>query len=75
LRGKSSLCALYGVEGLSAREITRLAGASRSSVLKALDRFGIPRNENRPTRIDHLPFGLDYINHKVVKNSAEQAAI
>ncbi len=46
LRSKGSLEALYRGDHLSAREISRMAGASRSGVLKALDRFGIPRNGN-----------------------------
>ena len=75
LRSKSAVGALYAVEGLSAREITRLVGASRSGVLKALDRFSIPRNQDRPTRIGPLPFGFDYLNHRLVKNGAEQTVI
>ncbi len=43
LRSKSALEGLYTREKFSAREISRLAGASRSGVLKALDRFSIPR--------------------------------
>jgi hypothetical protein len=62
-------------ERLSAREISRLAGASRSGVLNALNRFSIPRNGNGHTKIGPLPFGFDYLNHKFVKNQAEQAAI
>jgi hypothetical protein len=42
-------------------------------VLKALDRFGIPRNERK--RAGHLAFGFDYLNCQLVKNGAEQAAI
>ena len=38
---------LYSKRHLSVREIARLADASRSTVLEALDRFGIPRNEER----------------------------
>jgi hypothetical protein len=44
-------------------------------VLEALDRFAIPRDANGRKGNGQLPFGLDYINHKVVKNSAEQAPI
>ena len=75
LRSRGALDALHAVEGLSAREITRLAGASRSGVLNALDRFGIERNEGKPKRIGPLRFGFDYLNHQLVKNDAEQAAI
>ena len=75
LRSKSALKRLYTSEHLFAREISRHAGASRSGVLKALDRFGIPQNGNGHKRIGPLPFGFDYLNHQLVKNSAEQAAI
>jgi len=44
-------------------------------VLKALDRFGIPKNGNGRKRTGHVPFGFDYLNHRLVKNSAEQAVI
>ena len=44
-------------------------------MLEALDRFGIPRNGNGRKRTGHLPFGFDYLNHQLVKNGAEQAAI
>jgi hypothetical protein len=44
-------------------------------VLEALDRFGIPQNGNGHKRVGHLPFGFDYLNHQLVKNSAEQATI
>jgi len=62
-------------EHLSAREIERLFDASHAGVLKALDRFGIARNGNGHKRTGHLPFGFDYLNHQLVKNSGEQAAI
>ena len=75
LRSKAALEGLYTREHLSAREITRLAGASRSGVLNALDRFSIPRNGNGHTRIGPLPFGFDYINHQLVTNRSEQAVI
>ena len=50
-------------------------GASHAGVLDALDRFGIPRNVNGRKRTGHLPFGFDYLNHQLVKNSTEQASI
>jgi len=74
LRSRSALGELYAVETLSAREISRLAGASRSGVLSALDRFGIPRSDEYK-RTGPLPFGFDYTNHQLVKNGAKQAAI
>jgi hypothetical protein len=75
LRSKGALKALYRRKHLSAREISRLAGASRAGVLGALDRFSIPRDENARRRIGPLRFGFDYLNHQLVKNGAEQAAI
>ena len=75
MRSKAVLERLYTYEQFSAREISRLAGASRSGVLKALDRFDILRDGGRPARTGHMPFGFDYINHQLVKNDAEQAAI
>ncbi len=75
LRNKSALSALYAVEGLSARKITRLTGANRSGVLEAVERFSIPRNGDGRKRTGHLPFGFEYVNYRLVKNGAEQAAI
>ncbi len=40
-----------------------------------MDRFSIPRDEGRPPKIGHLPFGSDYINNQLVKSDTEQAAI
>jgi predicted DNA-binding protein YlxM (UPF0122 family) len=75
LRSKSALQGFYTHERMSAREISRLVGSSRSAVLDALDRFDIPQNRNGHKRIGPLPFGFDYLNHQLVKNGAEQAAI
>ena len=75
LRSKSALEGFYTHERMSAREISRLVGSSRSAVLDALDRFDIPRDVNGRRRIGHLPFGFDYLNHQLVKNGNEQAAI
>ena len=75
LRSPSWLAALYSVQGLSAREISGVADATHSGVLHALDRFGIARHLNGHQRAGLLPFGLDYQDHKLVMNSAEQAAI
>ena len=75
LRSKSALEGFYTHERMSAREISRLVGSSRSAVLDALDRFGISQNGNGHKRTGHLPFGFDYLNHQLVKNGAEQAAI
>ncbi len=40
-----------------------------------MNRFDIPRNGNCYKRTGHLPFGFDYLNHQLMKNSAEQTAI
>jgi len=75
LRSRSCLEGLYPGQHLSVREIARLAEVSRSVVQETLDRFGIPQNWNGHKRVGPLPFGFDYLNHKLVKNRAEQAAI
>ena len=75
LRSRSYLDGLYSKQHLSVREIERLADVSRSVVLEALDRFGIPQNGNGHKRTGHLPFGFDFLNHQLAKNKAEQATI
>jgi hypothetical protein len=75
LRSKSYLEQLYVGRHLSAREIARLADVSRSAVLEALDRSGIPQNGNGHKRPGHIPFGFDYLNYHLVKNKAEQGVI
>ena len=50
LRYRALLERLYTREQISAREISRLAGTSRSGVLDARDRFSITREEDRPVR-------------------------
>ena len=44
-------------------------------MLKAIDRFGIPRSEDTRRRIGPLPFGFDYIDRRLAKSGVEQAAI
>jgi hypothetical protein len=66
---------LYSREHLSIREIAGIAEASPAGVLAALGRFGIATTDNGGKRVGHLPFGFDYVNYRLVKNSAEQAAI
>ena len=75
LRSRGALERLYSRERLSARENSRLAGASRSGVLNALDRFGIPLDKDRPARTGHVPFGFDFLNHRLVANNSERATI
>lgn len=75
MRSKSYLEQLYAGRHLSAREIARLTEVSRSVVLEALDRFGIPQNGNGHKRPGHIPFGFDYLNYRLVKNKAEQGVI
>ena len=74
LRSRAVLERLYAREQFSAREISRLPRQPlRRS--ESVDRFGIPREKDRPARTGHLPFGFEYINHQLVNNDAEQAAI
>jgi len=75
LRSKGVLETLYRRERLSAREIERLLGVSHAGVLEALDRFAIPPNGDGRKRTGQLPSGFDYLDHQIVKNGAEQAAI
>jgi hypothetical protein len=75
LRSKSYLEQLYVGRHLSAREIASVTGVSRSMVLEALDRFGIPQNGNGHRRPGHIPFGFDYLSYRLVKNKAEQGVI
>jgi hypothetical protein len=73
LRSKSYITRLYANLRLSARQIARLTDVSRSVVLKALDRFGIPKNGNGRTHPGQLPF--DFLDDRLVKNQAEQGVI
>jgi len=75
LRSRSYIEGLYSKQHLSVREIARLAEVSRSAVLEALRRFGIPQNGDGYQRSGHLPFGFDYLNHQLVKNKGQQAVI
>lgn len=75
LRSKGALEAFCRGKRLSAREIERLIGASHAGVVKALDRFSIPRNGNERKRTGQLPFGFDYLKHQLVKKGGEQVAI
>ena len=48
---------------------------SRSTALAALGRCGIPKDGRNRTHPGQLPFGYDYCDYRLVKNSAEQALI
>jgi hypothetical protein len=75
LRSKSYLEQLYAGRHLSARQIARLTDVSRSVVLAALDRSGIPPNGHSRTHPGQLPFGYDYQNYRLVRNQDEQGVI
>jgi hypothetical protein len=75
LRSKSYLEQLYAGRHLSGRQIAGLNDVSRSVVLAALGRFGIPQSGNGRTHPGQLPFGYDYSNHSLVKNKTEQGVI
>ena len=72
MRSKSYIEQLYTGRHLSAREIARLTDTSRSGVLEARDRFGIPQNGSGHKRSGYIPFGYEYLNYRLVKNEAEQ---
>ena len=61
------------LERLYTREVSRLAGASRSGVLRVPDRFSVVGEKGRPAKTGHVAFS--YINHQLVKNDVEQEAI
>jgi hypothetical protein len=75
LRSKSYLGKLYVGRHLSARQIARLTDVSRSVVLEALDRFGIPRNGNGRRHPGQLPFGFEYLGYRLVENKTEQGVV
>jgi len=75
LRSRSYLAQLYTRRGLSAREVARTMGVSHGSILAALDRYGIQRNDSSPKRKGQVPFGFDYANSKLVRNKQEQEVI
>jgi site-specific DNA recombinase len=75
LRSKSYLGKLYVGRHLSARQIARLTDVSRSVVLEALDRFGIPRNGNGRRHPGQLPFGYEYLGYRLVENKTEQGVV
>jgi hypothetical protein len=75
LRSRSYLAQLYASRHLSARQIARLTGVSRSTALAALGRSGNPKNSHGHTHPGQLPRGYDYQNYRLVKNQAEQDVI
>jgi hypothetical protein len=75
LRSKSCLEKLYVGRHLSARQIARQTDVSRSVVLDALDRFGIPQNGDWRQHPGQLPFGYEYLCNRLVENKAEQGAV
>jgi hypothetical protein len=48
---------------------------SRSVVLEALDRAGIPQNGNGRQHPDQLPFGYEYLCNRLAENKAEQGVV
>ena len=68
---------LYCSAGLSVREIAREAVVSHSTVLAHLRRHGIRvRGDDLPRkRKGQVPFGWEYLNYNLVKNTKEQQII
>ena len=50
-------------------------GVSHASILAALDRYAIQRNDGSRRRKGQIPFGFDYANSKLVRNKQEQEVI
>jgi hypothetical protein len=71
-RSKSYLAQPYAGRHVSARQIARMTQVSRSVVLAALGRCGIPKNGHGRTHPGQLPFGFDYRDYRLVPNKAEQ---
>ena len=75
LRSKSYPAQCYSSQHLSGRQIAQLAGVSRSAVLTALERCGIPRKGDGRSHPGQLPFGYGYCDYQLVPNKAEQGVI
>ncbi len=76
LKSKAYLRRLYRDEKLSARAIARKIGASSSTVSDYLQRYGlIAEAKEQKKRAQHLPFGYDYKNGKLIQNRKEQQII
>ena len=76
LRNKSYLRTLAQNEGLSQHEIARRLKVSRSGVRDALRRFGLVKRAKPERRHPgQIPFGWDWIDGKLVKNTPEQKII
>jgi IS30 family transposase len=69
---------LYVRQGLSAREIGRLLDVSHSTVLSAINGFGLDgkrRRDDQRRRKGQIPFGYVLVDHRLEKCAKEQAVI
>jgi hypothetical protein len=76
LKSKAFLKKLYQDEGLSTNAIARRIGVARSTVSDAIQRHGLAKKmQENAMRPQHLPFGYDFKNGKLVSNHKEQKVI
>ncbi len=77
LRSKSYLSNLYIKQNLSKREIARRLNSSHSTVIEALRKAGIHKNNtnNIQKRKGQIPYGYDYKKGELIKNNKEQEII
>jgi len=78
LKSRNYVRRLYVRQGLSAREIGRLLDVSHSTVLSAVNGFGLDgkgRRDGQRRRKGQLPFGYVLVDHRLEKNTEEQAVI
>ncbi len=74
VKQESFLRAKYEDEELSVNQIAALTFSSRSTIVKYLERYGIPfRPEDRQAGV--LPFGKKWRQRRIVLNAQKQAAI
>jgi len=69
---------LYVRQGLSAREIGRVLHVSHSTVLSAVNGFGLDgmgRRDGNHRRKGQIPFGYVLVGHRLEKHAEEQAVI
>ena len=77
LADPARVASLHAEGGLSARQIAARLGVSHSSVLQALAKLGVvcERPRNGHALKGQVPFGWDFGDGRLVKNSGEQQVI
>lgn len=76
LKSKAFLKRLYHDENLSTNAIAQRIGSSQSSVSDAIQKHGLNREpKDYAKRPQHVPYGFDFKNGKIVQNRKEQQVI